>query len=178
MGEDVGDLMGYIYLYTGTGGGKTTNALGLALRSVGHKRKVVIIQFLKWWKKTGEYKIRKLLAPHYEIYQFGRKGWHGLSNLGEKDKMLAEKALDFAEKIVRKKKPHLLVLDEINLALHCNLLDVEKVLALLNRLPKKTDVVLTGRFAPKELIERSEFVNEVVDVKHPEETVTTKGIQY
>jgi cob(I)alamin adenosyltransferase len=173
-----GQGLGYIYLYTGTGGGKTTNALGLALRSVGHKRKVVIIQFLKWWKHTGEYKIRKVLAPYYEIYQFGRKGWHGLGTLGEEDKKLAEKALRFAEKIVREKKPHLLVLDEINLALYCNLLDIKEVLEFLNRIPKKTDVVLTGRFAPKELIERAEFVNEVVDIKHPEETVTTKGIQY
>jgi len=170
--------MGYIYLYTGTGGGKTTNALGLALRSVGHKRKVVIIQFLKWWKNTGEYKIRKLLAPYYEIYQFGRKGWHGLSNLGEEDKKLAKKALKFAEKIVKEKKPHLLVLDEINLAVHCKLLDVDAVLKFLDKIPQKTNVVLTGRFAPKELIDRADFVNEIIDVKHPEKMVTTKGIQY
>jgi len=170
--------MGKIYLYTGTGAGKTTNALGLALRSVGHKRKVIVIQFLKWWKNTGEYKIRKMLAPYYEIYQFGRKGWHGLGNLGEEDKKLAQKGLRFAEKIVRKKKPHLLVLDEINLALHCKLLDVKEVLEFLDRIPKKTDVVITGRFAPKELINRAEFVNEVVDIKFPKEMVTTKGIQY
>ncbi|MGC8895698.1 MAG: cob(I)yrinic acid a,c-diamide adenosyltransferase [Candidatus Bathyarchaeia archaeon] len=170
--------MGYIYLYTGTGAGKTTNALGLALRSVGHKRKVVIIQFLKWWKKTGEYKIRNMLSPYYEIYQFGRKGWHGLGNLGEEDKKLAQKALRFAEKIVKEKKPHLLVLDEINLALYCKLLEVKDVLGLLDKIPKKTDVVLTGRFAPKELLERADFVNEIVDVKYPKEMVTTKGIQY
>jgi cob(I)alamin adenosyltransferase len=170
--------MGYIYLYTGTGAGKTTNALGLALRSIGHKRKVVIIQFLKWWKNTGEYKVRKMLTPYYEIYQFGRKGWHGLSNLDERDKKLAQKALKFAEKMVREKKPHLLVLDEINLALHCKLLDVKEVLDFLDSIPKKTDVVLTGRYAPKELIDRAEFVNEIVDVKMPKEFVTTKGIQY
>lgn len=170
--------MGYIYLYTGTGAGKTTNALGLALRSVGHKHKVVIIQFLKWWKNTGEYKIRKMLAPYYEIHQFGRKGWHGLSSLGEEDKKLARKALKFAEKIVKEKKPHLLVLDEINLAVYCKLLDVKEVLEFLDKIPKKTDVVLTGRYAPKELIERAEFVNEVKDIKYPEEMVTTKGIQY
>lgn len=173
-----GTYTGHIYLYTGTGGGKTTNALGLALRSVGHKRKVVIIQFLKWWKNTGEYKIRKLLAPYYEIYQFGRKGWHGLSNLGEEDKKLAQKALKFAEKVVKEKKPHLLVLDEVNLALHCKLLDVKEVLAFLDKIPKRTDVVITGRFAPKELIDRADFVNEIIDVKHPREMVTTKGIQY
>lgn len=172
------NLMGYVYLYTGTGAGKTTNALGLTLRSVGHKHKVVIIQFLKWWRNTGEYKIRRMLAPYYEIYQFGRRGWHGLSNLGEEDKRLAQKALKFAEKIVKEKKPHLLVLDEINLALHCKLLDVKEVLDFLCKIPKRTDVVLTGRYAPKELIDRAEFVNEIVAVKMPKEMVTTKGIQY
>ena len=170
--------MGYVYLYTGTGGGKTTNALGLALRSVGHRHKVVIIQFMKWWKNTGEYKIRKRLEPHYEIYQFGRKGWIGLSNLGEEDKKLAKKGLKFAERVMREKKPHLLVLDEINLAVHCKLLEANEVLALLDKIPEKTDVVLTGRHAPKELVERADFVNEIVDVKHPERIPTTKGIQY
>jgi cob(I)alamin adenosyltransferase len=170
--------MGYVYLYTGTGAGKTANALGLALRSVGHRRKVVVIQFLKWWKKTGEYKIRRMLSPYYEIYQFGRKGWHGLGNLGQEDKRLAHEALKFAEKIVEEKKPHLLVLDEINLALHCKLLEVKEVLGFLDKIPKKTDVVLTGRFAPKELIDRAEFVNEIIDVKHPKEMATTKGVQF
>jgi cob(I)alamin adenosyltransferase len=170
--------MGYVYLYTGMGAGKTTNALGLALRSVGHKRKVIIIQFLKWWKNTGEYKIRKILAPYYEIYQFGREGWHGLGNLGEEDKELAHKALRFAEKIVKERKPHLLVLDEVNLALHCKLLDVKEVLKFLDRMPRKTDVVLTGRFAPIELVKRAEFVNEIIAIKYPEKIVTTRGIQY
>ncbi len=170
--------MGYAYLYTGTGGGKTTNALGLALRSVGHGHKVVIIQFMKWWKNTGEYKIRKKLEPYYEIYQFGRKGWIGLSNLEEEDKTLAKRGLEFAKKIVKEKKPHLLVLDEINLAVHCKLLDFSEVLDLLDNIPKKTDVVLTGRHAPKELMDRADFVNEVRDIKHPKEIPTTKGIQY
>jgi cob(I)alamin adenosyltransferase len=93
--------MGYIYLYIGTGGGKTANALGLALRSVGHNKKVVIIQFLKWRKDIGEYMIKDRLAPYYEIYQFGRKGWIGLSNLGDEDRELAQKVLRFAEKIVK-----------------------------------------------------------------------------
>jgi cob(I)alamin adenosyltransferase len=99
-----GGILGYIYLYTGTGAGKTANALGLALRSIKHKHKVIIIQFLKWWRNTGEYKIQKMLAPYYEIYQFGREGWIGLGNLGEEDKKLASKALEFAEKIVKDKK--------------------------------------------------------------------------
>lgn len=170
--------MGHIYLYTGTGAGKTANALGLALRSVGHKRKVIIIQFLKWWKNTGEYRIQNMLAPYYEIYQFGRKGWIGLSNLSEEDRKLAHKALQFADKIAKEKKPHLLVLDEINLALYAGLLDTREVLKLLDQLPKKTDIILTGRYAPKALIDRADFVNEVVDIKSPKEMVTTQGIQY
>ena len=170
--------MGYVYLYVGTGAGKTTNALGLALRSVGHRHKVIIIQFMKWWKNIGEYKVQKMLAPYYEIYQFGRKGWIGLSNLNDEDRKLAEKALKFAGKIVEEKKPSLLVLDEINLALYCQLLDVREVIDFLNRIPKNIDVVLTGRFAPQELIERADFVNEVKDVKYPKPMVTTIGIQY
>lgn len=170
--------MGNIYLYTGNGAGKTANALGLALRSVGHKRKVVIIQFLKWWKNTGEYKIRTLLKPYYEIHLFGRIGWIGLSNLGDEDRKLAQKALRFAEKVAREKRPALLVLDEINLALHCQLLDTQEVLSFLDKIPKGTDVVLTGRFAPRELLDRADFVNEVRDIKFPKRMITTRGIQY
>ncbi len=187
--------MGYIYLYTGMGGGKTTNALGLALRSVGHGHKVVIIQFLKWWKNTGEYKIARKLKPLYEIYQFGRPGWFEVDggkpktyrfgskkfvvkSFEELDKKLAKEALDFAIKIVKRKKPHLIVLDEINLALHWGLLDINEVLDFLSSLPKKTDTVLTGRYAPKELVDKADFVNEIIDVKYPEKIPMTKGIQY
>jgi len=183
--------MGYVYLYTGTGAGKTTNALGLALRSIGHKHRVVIIQFLKWWKNVGEYKIRNKLKPYYEIYQFGRPAWLGkkktaffagqkfrLENFKEKDKELAKKGLEFAKNILKEKKPHLLVLDEINLALHWKLLNVKDVIELLKNLPKRTDVVLTGRYAPKEIIERADFVNVIKDVKAPRKFKLTKGIQY
>lgn len=170
--------MGFVYLYTGTGAGKTANALGLALRSVGHKRNVIIVQFLKWWKNTGEYRIQKMLSPYYEIYQFGRKGWIGLGNLNEKDEEFAKKGLAFAQKIAAEQKPDLLILDEVNLALYCNLLSVEDVLKLLDKIPKKTDVVLTGRHASKELIQRADSVNEIVDVKHLKEMVSSKGIRY
>lgn len=187
--------MGYVYLYTGTGAGKTTNALGLALRSVGHGHKVIMIQFLKWWKKTGEYKITKKLKPYYEIYQFGRPGWFKkndkkpqvykfgktrfvVKSLEELDKRLSQEGLEFAKKIVKTKKPHLLILDEINLALHWKLLDIDEVINFLDNLPKRTDVVLTGRYAPQKIIDRAEFVNEVIDIKHSEKIPTTKGIQY
>lgn len=192
LAHSLDDCMGYIYLYTGTGAGKTTNALGLALRSIGHERKVVIIQFLKWRKDIGEYKIKDKLRHYYEIYQFGRPAWLGeketiVSFGGQKfkvesfkdlDKELARKGLELAKKVLEEKKPHLLVLDEINLALHWKLLDINDVLELLDNLPEETDVVLTGRYAPKELIEKADFVNIIKEFKVPKEFKLTKGIQY
>ena len=183
--------MGYIYLYSGTGGGKTANALGLALRSVGHGKNVVIIQFFKWREDIGEYLIKDRLAPNYEIYQFGREAWLGEEDkieefAGEKfkvqcvknlDKELAGKALDFARKIM-KKKPHLLVLDEIGLAAEWKLVSVKDVLELLDNVPEETTVVLTGRIAPKELADKADFVNVVQQVKMPKDFKPTEGIQY
>jgi len=186
--------MGHIYLYFGTGGGKTANALGLALRSVGHNRKVVLIQFMKWRTDIGEYKIKNKLAPHYEIHQFGRKGWlrfnkddkelcvGGLSiearEIENHDKELARKALEFARKTMLEKKPNLLILDEICLAVYIGLLSVGEVLDVLNQVPTETDLVMTGRYTPKEFIDRADFVNEIIDVKSPSKFVMTKGIQY
>lgn len=170
-----------IYLYTGEGAGKTTNALGLALRSVGHKRKVIIIQFLKWWKNTGEWKIAKKLEPYYKIYQFGRRGWHGFKNLTEKDKKLAREALVFAEIITKKKKPCLLVLDEINLAAHLGLVSVKEIINSIKRIQKTKkdlDIILTGRNAPKALIDFSDYANKISVLKIPKKLVAKKGIQY
>jgi len=176
--DESGRKRGMIYLYTGTGAGKTTNALGIAMRCVGHSQKVVVIQFLKWWKSTGEYKIKRKLKPYYEIYQFGRRGWVGLKYLKEEDKQLAQKGLKFAKTIIRKKRPRVIVLDEINLALHCRLLDKQEVIEFLLNLPPETDAVLTGRYAPEELWDIADFVNIIVDAKHPKELIATKGIQY
>jgi len=184
--------MGYIYLYTGTGGGKTANALGLALRSVGHNKSVIIIQFLKWKKDIGEYLVKDRLAPYYEIYQFGRQAWLGKEEKteefgGEKfkvesiknpDRELARKGLEFASQVMKEKKPHLLVLDEINLVVHWKLLEIKDVLELLDKVPEETTVVMTGRYAPQGLIDRADFVNIVQDVKMPKDFKLTKGIQY
>ena len=184
--------MGYIYLYTGTGGGKTANALGLALRSVGHNKSVIIIQFLKWKKDIGEILVKEKLAPYYEIYQFGRQAWLGEEEKtaefgGEKftvesvkshDKELAKKGLDFAAQVMKEKKPHLLVLDEIGLAAQWKLLEVKDVLELLDNVPDETTVVMTGRLAPKQLVDRADFVNIVQDVKMPKHFKLTEGIQY
>ncbi len=184
--------MGYVYLYTGNGAGKTANALGLVLRSVGHKKKAAIIQFCKWRKDTGEYLMKNRLGDSYEIHQFGREVWLGneskfeefggekfkVEGLTDRDRELAEDALAFAAQIMQEKKPHLLVLDEINLALHWKLLDVNRVLEFLSNIPEETTVVLTGRYAPQKLIDRADFVNVVQDVKMPKIFRMTEGIQY
>jgi cob(I)alamin adenosyltransferase len=169
--------MGQIYLYHGSGGGKTTNALGLALRSVGHGNRVIIVQFMKGRKDIGEYKIAKRLHPDYEIYQFGSEDWVDLKNPSEEDKRRAREGLLFAQKTL-KLEPNLLILDEIGLAAYYGLLETDDVLELLRNIPKKTDVVITGRKVPEELIDRADFVNEVIDVKHPRNITAVKGIQY
>jgi cob(I)alamin adenosyltransferase len=190
--KEVTVRMGYVYLYYGTGGGKTANALGLALRSVGHGKSVVIIQFFKWRSDIGEYLIKERLTPYYEIYQFGREAWLGEEDktaefAGEKftvecvkkhDKKLAKKALDFATKIMQDKKPHLLVLDEITLAAYWKLLNIKDVLKLLDNVPEETTVVMTGRLAPKDLVDKADFVNLVQLIKMPKDFKLTKGIQY
>jgi cob(I)alamin adenosyltransferase len=184
--------MGYIYLYTGTGGGKTANALGLALRTVGHGKKAVVIQFLKWRKDIGEVRIKDYLGDLYEIHQFGRAAWIGeetktarfgeeefkVECFTEQDRKLAEDALGFAGIVMVEQRPALLALDEVNLAAHWGLVNVGKVLELLSRVPSETSVVLTGRYAPQELIDRADFVNIVETVKMPKTFKPTAGIQY
>ncbi len=167
-----------IYLYTGEGPGKTTNALGLALRSVAHKRRVVIIQFMKGRKDIGEYIIKDKLKPYYEIYQFGRKEFVNLKNPSEEDKKLAKKGLEFTKEIIEKGNYDLLILDEINLACAAKLINTDKVVNLLKKVPKEKDVVLTGRYAPSKLINIADFVNLVNLVKMPEKLEYKKGIQY
>jgi len=168
-----------LYLYTGEGGGKTTAALGLALRSVGHGHKVVIIQFMKGRKDIGEYKIARRLHPNYEIHQFGREEFVNLKNPAKEDRELAENGLKFVREVLGR-RPNLLVLDELNLAVAAGLVKIEDVMKLLDEAPKDMVIAITGRQAPKELIERADFVNEVKDIKHPygKGIPAQEGIQY
>jgi len=171
--------VGFIHLYTGDGEGKSVTAFGLALRAVGHGYKVVIIQFMKGRKDIGEYKVRRRLAPNYEIYQFGRKEFVDLKNPEPIDYILAERALKFAKKAL-KRKPRILILDEINLAVSIGLINLNDVLDLLSDIPESTTVILTGRNAPKELIERADLVTEMREIKHPWKrgVQARKGIEY
>ncbi|HIE15188.1 TPA: cob(I)yrinic acid a,c-diamide adenosyltransferase [Candidatus Bathyarchaeota archaeon] len=169
--------MGKIFLYYGTGAGKTTNALGLALRCAGHRLRAVIIQFMKGRKDIGEYLVKEMLFPYYEIYQFGRTGWVNLRNPSNEDKALAKKALKKAEEILET-KPHLLVLDEVCLATYIGLVDVKEILKVLRKVPEETDVVLTGRYCPPELIDQADFVNLIAEVKAPRKIYTRIGITH
>ena len=187
--------MGHVYLYYGTGGGKTAASLGLALRSLGHGHRVVVIQFLKYWKKTGEYRVAKTLTPLYKIKQFGRPGWikmgkacnevdiggfkANLRSATDEDKVAATKALKYAEKIISDEHPpQLIILDEVCIAAHIGIVKSVDVIALLDKLPPETDAVLTGRYTPNDLIDRADFVNEVREVKALKSFVSTRGIQY
>lgn len=168
-----------IYLFTGEGGGKTIAALGLALRSVGQKRKVILIQFLKGRKDTGEYKIAQKLRPYLRVYQFGRTQFVDLKHPEEKDKTLARQGFDFARKCL-KLKPHLLILDEINLAMAAKMIPEKEVIAFLRRIPKSIDVVLTGRHASRRLYRAADGVSVVKKVKHVFDRgiPARKGIEY
>lgn len=167
-----------VYMWTGLGWGKTTSALGAALRCVGHGFKVIIIQFMKGRKEeVGEYKIKDILGENYEIHQFGRTGWVNLSSPSEEDKELARKGFEFAKEAA-KRKPFLLFLDEINLAVAIGLLDEAEVLKFLDEVPQAVHIYMTGRYATPKLMVRADFVNEVTMLKGPKKLTGEKGIDY
>jgi cob(I)alamin adenosyltransferase len=167
-----------IYLWTGEGAGKTTSALGVALRCAGHGLKVIVIQFMKGRKNIGEYKIMEKLKPYYKVYQFGSPSFiRPINKPSKNDKELAAKGLEFAGKAA-KKKPRLLILDEINLACAIGLVKTDDVIDLVKRCSKYTIVYLTGRKAPSKLKQIADFVNEIRPVKAPKKYPVRKGIEF
>lgn len=159
------DKKGYIHVYTGTGKGKTTAALGLALRSWGHGKRVCIIQFMKGNEDYGEHKASLKLGKDFLIRHFGR-GVFIIDKPTTEDKKLAKKGLDFAKKILSSNKYDLIVLDEINCALHWGLLSNKDVRGLLEIKPANLELVLTGRYAPQWLIKKADLVTEMKERKH------------
>lgn len=166
-----------IIVYTGNGKGKTTAALGLALRSIGYGKRVVLVQFMKG-RENGEILAAKKI-PGLEIYQFGRKDFVDPKKPKKEDLDLAKMGLEFAKKTA-KKKPDVLILDEINVAVKFGLLKLEDVLKLINATPKNTTLVLTGRYAPKEIIRKADIVTEMAEIKHhfKKGAKAIKGIDY
>jgi len=160
------EIKGYIQIYTGKGKGKTTAALGLALRAAGHGRKTYIGQFLKG-QDYGELKSLKKLASFIIIEQFGRKGFvHVEKNPDQEDIERAKRGLEKCLKAMLSLEYNIIIMDEINVALDFNLLTESEIHNFLDQKPKEIEVILTGRFAPDSLLERADLVTEMREVKH------------
>jgi len=157
---------GLIHVYTGNGKGKTTAALGLALRAAGHGFRVFILQFMKGDKGYGEVKAIKFLKPYITIKQSGLCTFVNKGRPSKEDIRLAKEGLRIAIKVVRGGEYDIVILDEINCAIDFKLIDLEKVIALLEKKPPFVELILTGRNAPKELIEKAHLVTEMREIKH------------
>ncbi|UCF08590.1 MAG: cob(I)yrinic acid a,c-diamide adenosyltransferase [Thermoplasmata archaeon] len=157
---------GLVHVYTGDGKGKTTAALGLALRASGHDLNVHMIQFMKGDINYGE--LRAVMhLPNFTIVQFGRASFVDRENPSEEDKALAEKALEHAREVVNKGEVDILILDELNVAVDFKLIEVEDVLSLIESKPEHMEMVITGRNAHEKIIERGDYVTDMRSVKHP-----------
>jgi cob(I)alamin adenosyltransferase len=159
---------GIVLVITGNGKGKTTSALGMAVRACGHGLKVSIIQFMKGDLFAGEWEGIKRLAPQVEMIQTG-KGFCGIQGNPypkEEHRANAQEAIGLAMEKLTCGRWDMLILDEINNALHLGLVDTEQVLALLKKRPPLMHMVLTGRNAHPEVIELADTVSEVQEIKH------------
>jgi cob(I)alamin adenosyltransferase len=156
---------GYVQVYTGDGKGKTTAALGLALRTVGRGFKVCVFQFIKGGGPYGEHLIADSLAPLLTVVQTGRPGWVNTKDISE-DRRIAQEALIRAEKLLNSGEYDLFICDEINGAVGFGLIDVEQVLELIAGKPKNVELVLTGRNAHERIVEAADLVTEMKEIKH------------
>lgn len=156
---------GLIQVYTGDGKGKTTCALGLALRAVGQGFKVAMLQFLKG-RETGESRAAILLAPEMTLKFFGRPGLVNLKSPSLDDLARVREAWDETRRVLDAGEHDLVILDEINLALAHDLIPLEDALTVLRQRPPRVEVVLTGRRAPRALLDLADLVTEMVPVKH------------
>jgi cob(I)alamin adenosyltransferase len=155
-----------VEVYTGDGRGKTTAAIGLAFRAAGHALRVHIIQFMKGDESYGEFQ-SCLEHPNIEIEQFGRKEFVNPAEPSTVDMELAGKAMTRAREVLTSGEADLVILDELNVAVGFGLVEVDEVMALLDIRPPHVELLITGRMAPSELLERADLVTEMLEVKHP-----------
>ena len=157
---------GLVLVFTGDGKGKTTAALGLVLRTLGHGERVAVVQFIKGGWQPGEAKALERFGEDLHWHALG-EGFTWETQDRERDRRLAqaawERSLDYLADASRK----LVVLDEVNVALRLGYLDPEQVLAGLDRRPPLTHVALTGRGAPPALMERADLATEMRLLRHP-----------
>ena len=164
---------GMIQVYTGDGKGKTTAALGLACRAAGHGYKIFIIQFMKGnigqratSGEYGELEAARRLAPYLTIRQMGRGCRVSRENPDPEDVKLCQEARVLARGVVSGGEYDIVVLDEINVAVDFGLVQKEEVLKLMDERPANVELILTGRHAAQEIIERADLVTEMVEIKH------------
>jgi cob(I)alamin adenosyltransferase len=170
---------GLVQVYTGDGKGKTSAALGLALRAIGRGLKVFMIQFIKGGFDYGELHIIRQLS-NFELKSFGTGKFIKEKPPKKEDIGYAREALELAGRIVASGKYDIVILDEVNVALDLELLKTQDVVRLAKNKPKHVELVLTGRYAPPELIEMADLVTEMKEIKHPyrKGAPARKGIEY
>lgn len=153
----------YVHVYTGNGKGKTTAALGLSIRAVCAGKKVFFAQFVKG-QSTSELKLNDLL-PNFVIQQFGGEQFI-VKTPSVDDIAMAVEGLRICEDIIMKGDYDIVVLDEINIALYYELFSIDRVIDIIHKKPAHVELVLTGRYAPKKLIEMADIVTEMKEIKH------------
>ena len=160
---------GLVIVYTGKGKGKTTAALGMALRAVGYDHKVCMIQFIKGSWHYGEMTSSKRLEPEFELTAIG-KGFVGIiddKSPIEDHKKVADEALRVAQEKINSKIYNIVILDEINYAINLGLINLKDVLEIISNKPNDVSLVLTGNYAKDEVIEKADLVTEMKEIKHP-----------
>ena len=163
------DKEGLVIVYTGKGKGKTTAALGMVLRAVGHKQKICFIQFIKGSWHYGELDSLQRLAPELELIVSG-KGFVGIiddTSPKEEHEKVANEAIQLSKEKIQSGRYDLVILDEINYAVNLGLIDIKQVIDLIKSRPTNVSLVLTGNYANTELIEIADLVTEMKEIKHP-----------
>ncbi len=170
---------GLLIVNTGNGKGKTTAALGLALRMLGHGKRVSIIQFIKGSWKCGELEAAKKFSGLLDFHVLGR-GFTFDSNDNSADTEAARAAWLFAERTISEGLHDLVILDELTYLVKLNMVDEELILKTLVNKPPKMHVLVTGRYATEKLMDVADLVTEMKEVKHPLKTgiKAQRGIEF
>ena len=160
---------GIVVVYTGSGKGKTTASLGVGLRAIGHGLRVCMVQFIKGEWHYGELDSIKKLEPDFELIVAG-KGFIGIiddDHAFEEHVRAAKTALDIVEQKISLGTFDIIILDEINYALHLGVLQLADVMKILQNRPKHLSLILTGNHACEEIITLADLVTEMREIKHP-----------